>query len=268
MTGPLWGMPLSASLPAFPGVPLPAHAGPSPASPLSFVIALALAGCAVASLPGSRLRPGRRSHPERVAAARPPARRALALGLGASAAAVLLGLPVALTVGAGMVAAIVGSRFATRRAPPSDTEMRELAGFLDVLAACLDGGSATGAALAACLDAGLIHGPAAVALDQTRALIVLGSDAPTAWDPTRRHAPLTPLATAATRSALGGVRLADAARETAAELRVRARAAADRRAARAGVAITAPLALCFLPSFMCLGLAPTIIGLVSSLHLW
>jgi hypothetical protein len=32
--------------------------------------------------------------------------------------------------------------------------------------------------------------------------------------------------------------------------------------------MTAPLTVCFLPAFLCLGLAPTIIGMVTSIHLW
>jgi pilus assembly protein TadC len=62
--------------------------------------------------------------------------------------------------------------------------------------------------------------------------------------------------------------LADAAREAAAALRTSCRVAATARAARAGVAMTAPLAVCFLPAFLSLGLAPTVIGMVATIHLW
>ena len=43
---------------------------------------------------------------------------------------------------------------------------------------------------------------------------------------------------------------------------------ASAAAGRAGVLITAPLGLCFLPAFLCLGLAPAVIGLLGTLHLW
>jgi hypothetical protein len=32
--------------------------------------------------------------------------------------------------------------------------------------------------------------------------------------------------------------------------------------------MTAPLGLCFLPAFLCLGLAPVVVGLLSTLHLF
>lgn len=226
---------------------------------------LVAAAGALVLLPRARLRPAR---PARAASRPASLRRALVIGLGVSATAVLFGLPIAVTLIGGPAAAIVAARVRGRRHGPTEAELREMAGFLDLFAACLDGGCATDAAMAACLDAGLLRGGPADAFGQTRALLSLGSDAPTAWQPLARYPPLAPLANSATRSAMGGVRLADAARETAAELRARQRAAADRRAARAGVAMTAPLALCFLPAFVCLGLAPTIIGLISSLHLW
>ncbi|MFD1151692.1 secretion system protein, partial [Saccharothrix hoggarensis] len=52
----------------------------------------------------------------------------------------------------------------------------------------------------------------------------------------------------------------------AADLAATARAAvsdqAEARAQRAAVLVAGPLALCFLPAFLCLGVAPVVIGLV------
>ena len=42
------------------------------------------------------------------------------------------------------------------------------------------------------------------------------------------------------------------------------RDAARRAAERAGVAISGPLGLCFLPAFICLGIVPVVVGLASS----
>ena len=42
---------------------------------------------------------------------------------------------------------------------------------------------------------------------------------------------------------------------------------AEATAQRAGVLITVPLGLCFLPAFFCLGIAPVVAGLASQLSL-
>jgi len=231
-------------------------------------LALALAACAVAMLPAQKLdsRSERGGRSDRAAR-----RRTVPAAIGGAAVAVLVGLPVwavALSAGLAALAAAVAARTQDRPKPLTDRETRDLAGFLDLIAACLDGGCTAEASLAAGAETGLLTGTAAAAVSQTRALLSLGTDVTTAWQPVAGYAPLASLGGAAARSALGGVRLADAARETAAEVRAAGRARAERRAARAGVAMTAPLMLCFLPAFVCLGLAPTIIGLISSLHLW
>jgi pilus assembly protein TadC len=105
-------------------------------------------------------------------------------------------------------------------------------------------------------------------LAEVAALLALGADPPSAWRAASRHPLVEPLAGAAVRTAVGGVRMAGAVRQLAADHRSRCRALSERSAARAGVAMTAPLALCFLPAFVCLGLAPVVIGLLSTLHLW
>ena len=48
--------------------------------------------------------------------------------------------------------------------------------------------------------------------------------------------------------------------------RIRSTAAdtAEARAQRAAVLITAPLGLCFLPAFVCLGVAPTVAGIAAT----
>ena len=38
----------------------------------------------------------------------------------------------------------------------------------------------------------------------------------------------------------------------------------EARAERAGVLVTGPLGLCFLPAFICLGIVPVVVGLASS----
>lgn len=59
--------------------------------------------------------------------------------------------------------------------------------------------------------------------------------------------------------------MADAIDELAAGLRALAIDRAEIRAQRAGVLITGPLGLCFLPAFFCLGVVPVVIGLADQL---
>ena len=50
----------------------------------------------------------------------------------------------------------------------------------------------------------------------------------------------------------------------AVDLRAAARTATDAEVRRAGVRILAPLGLCFLPAFVCLGVVPLVIGLAGN----
>jgi hypothetical protein len=55
--------------------------------------------------------------------------------------------------------------------------------------------------------------------------------------------------------------LAGAVADLAADLRARAADEAEARAQRAAVLVAGPLALCFLPAFLCLGVVPVVLGL-------
>ncbi len=146
------------------------------------------------------------------------------------------------------------------------TEATSVAGLLDLLATAMDAGMALPQAISAIAE--LEESPAAAKLREVGQLLALGVSPTQAWRSAVDHRDLAAVASAAVRSSIGGVTVADAAREAAREIRDRARVAADRAAARAEVTMTAPLALCFLPAFLCLGLAPVVIGLVRGLHLF
>lgn len=154
---------------------------------------------------------------------------------------------------------------------------RQLALILEMIASCLSAGLAPATAVSVVLrargpqpgaDSSADEDPAVRALVAVSALLAVGAGSESAWRPAARCSELAPLAAAATRTARGGVALAAVFRDRAEALRQECARLEAARSGRAGVLMTAPLGLCFLPAFLCLGLAPVVIGLLGSLHLW
>ncbi|MGW6448998.1 type II secretion system F family protein [Lentzea sp. NPDC055074] len=120
--------------------------------------------------------------------------------------------------------------------------------------------------LAACLKAGLpvptaIQAVGMRELAQVAELLRLGADPVTAWASALDRPETALLARAARRTARSGAALARQTAELAERTRAAAGDDAEARAQRAAVAVAAPLALCFLPAFLCLGVAPVVLGL-------
>ena len=141
-------------------------------------------------------------------------------------------------------------------------ERRDLAIALDLAAAALRCGQPVGTALA--LAAPAIDGPVGARLGQVAGLLRLGAEPADAWRAVAADSTLGSVAQTAQRSASSGIRLANGLEAAADDLREQLRAAAQARAHRVGVLVAAPLGLCFLPAFVCLGLVPVIIGLAST----
>ena len=172
------------------------------------------------------------------------------------------------------------ARLPTGRSPAQRaTDRRLVAVHAELLASCLDAGMAVGPALRAVSDVmtdrGTVPGPHGpddlgplIVLDAVAAMLSLGAEPGTAWRRADLDENLAPLAAAARRSAAGGGGLAQAVREYAAQLRQETAAASVRAAGRAGVLMTAPLGVCFLPAFLCLGLAPVVVGLLGQLDIF
>jgi pilus assembly protein TadC len=181
----------------------------------------------------------------------------------ASAAAVPVGLLLDGILGACAAAAVlVGTERVLRRSEDSgrtsDARLLEsLPIACDLLAVCLAAGLPLPGALAAV--AGSVSGDLRNALERVAGMTRLGADAGSAWHDA--PAVLEPLARTLRRSEASGARAAPALQALAAELRTSARGAADVAVRRAGVSILAPLGLCFLPAFVCLGIAPLVIGI-------
>ncbi len=220
-------------------------------------LALVCAAGAVIAVPGPRRRqrPGPRTRPDGASASRVPA-------VVAAGALVALG-----AVGAGRVGAVVGLALAVpvaaalRRASRSRRAVSDarLPLLLDLAAAALRAGQPAAVALAAAADA--VGGGTAPVLARVAALLRLGAAPAEAWHVALDDERLAGTARAAIRSAESGIRLAAAFEAAAAEVRDQARAGAEARAQRVGVLALAPLGLCFLPAFVCLGIAPVVIGI-------
>ena len=77
--------------------------------------------------------------------------------------------------------------------------------------------------------------------------------------------PCAALLRAVARATITGAPLADAVRDVAADQRQRARWLALERARRAGVLAVGPLAGCFLPAFVVVGVVPVVVGVARTL---
>ncbi|RZS41258.1 type II secretion system (T2SS) protein F [Herbihabitans rhizosphaerae] len=138
-----------------------------------------------------------------------------------------------------------------------------LAAIWDLLAACLRAGLPVPTAIRAV--AADLPGETGTVLRATSDLLALGAGPEAAWAPTAAHDPTAALARGARRTARSGSALAGLAGALATEARSESAEAAEARSQRAGVLITGPLGLCFLPAFVCLGIVPVVIGLASRL---
>ncbi|PPK65788.1 type II secretion system F family protein [Actinokineospora auranticolor] len=143
---------------------------------------------------------------------------------------------------------------------PTPVDPFDLAATWDLLAACLRSGMPVPDAIRAVLD-GLPDHPRA-ALREVAESLALGADPVRAWSAALDCPDTAALARGARRSARSGAALAGVARTLATGVRDRADELAEARAQRVTVLVTAPLGLCFLPAFLCAGVAPVLIGLV------
>jgi pilus assembly protein TadC len=183
------------------------------------------------------------------------------VALGVATALVLGGV---LGIAAGTAAAIGAHRVIGVLEPAEMRRIRErraaeLPLMLDLLAVCLRAGMPLVGALEAVAEA--LGGPFSADLSGVAGLLRLGSPSATAWTGLSEDPDLAAVARAAGRSAESGSRLATSFERLAAERRTALVAAGETTARKAGVTAMAPLALCFLPAFVCLGLVPIVLSL-------
>jgi pilus assembly protein TadC len=134
---------------------------------------------------------------------------------------------------------------------------------VDLLAACLRGGSSWGESIDAVATA--VGGPVGAELHWVAARIRLGADPAATWLALADEPALAGLARMAARASESGSALASTLARLAEDQRRTARAEAAARARAAGVRAVAPLGLCFLPAFVLIGIVPAITGIATSI---
>jgi pilus assembly protein TadC len=139
---------------------------------------------------------------------------------------------------------------------------RDLPRAADLTATCLEAGAAPADALMAVGDA--IGGPVGMRLRAVSLAVRAGADLP-GLASTDGADPLATLLRAVARATVTGAPLADSVRDVAADQRERARWLALERARRAGVQAVGPLAVCFLPAFVVVGVVPVVVGVARTL---
>lgn len=137
--------------------------------------------------------------------------------------------------------------------------IRELPGACDLLAVCLSAGMPVGSALTAV--GAVVPAPLGPQLTGIAGLYRLGAEPRRAWDDAPE--PLAGLGRVLVRAGESGAAVAPGLRSLAADCRAEVRAATEAAVRRAGVWILAPLGLCFLPAFVCLGVVPLVLGIAA-----
>jgi hypothetical protein len=183
--------------------------------------------------------------------------------------AVLAGL--ALVTGRGALAAMLVALMLALGVPPARrrraaaagraAQARDLSRAADLTATCLEAGAAPAEALAGV--AGAIGGPVGVRLRAVATALGCGADLRDV--PSHDGDPLAALLRAVARASATGAPLADTVRDVASDARESARWQALERARRAGVQAVGPLAACFLPAFVLVGVVPVVAGVARTL---
>jgi pilus assembly protein TadC len=200
----------------------------------------------------------------RVRSGDPPGRGRRAVG------AVVAGLAVTMLCGGGLAGVLVGAGAAVaaerglRGAGASAASAagglrRELPAACDLLAVCLAAGTPVGAAIAAVAAA--VPGPLGDHLTEVGALYRLGAAPGRAW--AAAPAELDGLGRTLVRAGQSGSSVVPALERLAGDLRTAQRSEVEAAVRRAGVWVLAPLGVCFLPAFLCLGVVPMVLGIAA-----
>ncbi len=170
-------------------------------------------------------------------------------------------------LGVGVGAVLLLPRWLGRLEPAARRRRREALQsqaplLADLLAATLTSGATLRASLQAVV--GAVDEPGRSALRPAVIALDLGADATDAMGLVDDDGALAPIVDAITRSAPSGARLSQGLLAVAEDLRRTQRRTVDVAARSAGVRAVAPLAACFLPAFVLLGVVPVVVSLASA----
>ncbi|MEU1617202.1 type II secretion system F family protein [Streptomyces sp. NPDC005722] len=237
---------------------------------------VAAAVCAAAALAAARRERAARRRLRLLMRAAPPPRRlrrwpgAASVRTWAPVAGVALGA-FALIGGVPGAAAGLGAAWAMRRrqrrprpAQPGDQTRaaHQLPLAADLMAACVAAGAGPREAAEAVGPS--LGGPLGEALTRAAAELRLGGDPAQCWGRLDRLG-CRELARCLERATTTGVPPVEEIARLAAGCRAEHARFGAARARRAGVLITAPLGLCFLPAFLLVGVAPVVMGLAGAI---
>ncbi|MEV5357525.1 type II secretion system F family protein [Streptomyces sp. NPDC052693] len=144
-------------------------------------------------------------------------------------------------------------------APDLAEAARQLPLAADLLAACIAAGA--GPVVAAQAVGEALGGPVGGALARGAAEVRLGGEPGAAWRRLAGVPGAAGLARLLERADVSGLPAAVPVARLAADARADWARAATARARRAGVMVSAPVGLCFLPAFIAVGVLPVVIGL-------
>lgn len=139
---------------------------------------------------------------------------------------------------------------------------RELPLALDLFAVALRAGLPLAGAAQVVSDG--LDGPLSEDLHKVAALGALGADPPAAWAHAREDPLWSDVARAIARAGNSGSALSALMERMVEDRRAEQEQAAYAAVRRASVVAMAPLGLCFLPAFVCIGVVPVVIGLLSN----
>lgn len=177
----------------------------------------------------------------------------------------LVGGPLGIAVGVAAAAVLwrlLRDAESAQEAQQREQLLRDLPLAVDLLMSSLQSGAALEGSLLTVADA--VGGPVAERFRVVDHRLALGADPVSVWREVAADPELAALGRAVLRAHESGASVTDAVRDLAADLRERDRTDAQVRANAVEVKASGPLAACFLPAFVLIGIVPLIAGAVTS----